>query len=146
MKTQIIFLIIFFISISSYAQKDIVVFTGVNVRNAFSNQKETGFVDYYHNIAINLGVGANFMVVDFLLISPTIEINIFAFPKDSPPGVCITHIHPPKLDISQSANYRFLLELKIISSEKYTRQAYLLTGFGYTIEDVSDIEIYGTKI
>ncbi|MBL7129722.1 MAG: hypothetical protein ISS16_12170, partial [Ignavibacteria bacterium] len=81
MKSRIIFIIILLSCTSSYAQNDIEIFTGVNARNTFINRKETGFVDYYHNVAFNLGVGANFKVVNFLLLRPAIEINIFPFPK-----------------------------------------------------------------
>jgi len=32
-------------------------------------------------------------------------------------------------------------DLKVISSDKYTQQAYFLLCFGYSIEDISNIEI-----
>ena len=127
MKSRIIFIIILLSCTSSYAQNDIEIFTGVNARNTFINRKETGFVDYYHNVAFNLGVGANFKVVNFLLLRPAIEINIFPFPKGNTDILVFTYDSSnPRSDISLSANYRFLFELKIISSDKYTRQAYLL--------------------
>ena len=136
-----VLVVILLVVSSSYAQKDIVVFTGVNARNTFTKENENDFVNFYHNIAINLGVSADFLAEDFILLSPTVEINIFPFPKDFPPYETLLEFSNPKLDISQSIIYRFLLECKIISSDKYSRQAYLLLGFGYSIEDISDIKI-----
>ena len=137
MKTQIILVFIFLFCTSCYAQKDIVVFTGVSARNTISKGKETGFVDFYHNIAINLGFGANFKIDKFALFSPNIEVNIYPFQASNYPYPYNNDRYIESVSISKAVIYRFLLEFKFISSDKYSEQGYLLTGIGYSIEDFS---------
>lgn len=130
-----VLVVILLVVSSGYAQKDIVVFTGVNSRNTFFSDKEPNFVDFYHNLAFNLGVGANFKADKFILLSPAIEVNMYPFPTGIYPYPYTFERNVESVDISKAFIYRFLLEFKIISSDKYSEQAYLLTGIGYSIED-----------
>ena len=137
MKIPIILIIVFLFSTSCFAQKDIVVFTGVNARNTFFTNNENGFVDFYKNIAFNLSVGANFKVDKSALLCPTIEVNIYPFRTSSYPNSYNYDRYIKSVNISKAIIYRFLLGFKVLSSGDNSRQAYFLTGIGYSIEDFS---------
>ena len=128
MKIPIILIIVFLLGSDCFAQKDIVVFTGINSRNTFTKESEYNFIDFYHNLAFNLGVGANFKADRFVLLSPTIAVDIYPFPRGIYPYIHTHDRYVESMDISKAIIYRFLIEFKIISSDKYSEQAYLLTG------------------
>lgn len=135
MKIPIIFILVFLLGSECYAQKNIVVFSGVNARNTFFTDNENGFIDFYKNIAFNLSVGANFKIDKSAQLCPAIEVNIYPFRTSSYPYPYTHDRYIKSVNISKAIIYRFLLEFKILSSGDNSKQAYLLTGIGYSIED-----------
>jgi opacity protein-like surface antigen len=124
------------------AQPTLNVFSGVNNPSQIWLPVSPRSAGWHWHTAVNLGLGLEFQVREWLAVSPLIEYNYLRFDSYRP---TVISGWPPVMSTGDASHiYRFLVEGKFFPVPDGRIVPYLSTGMAYVVEDMGEIEVkYG---